>query len=70
MNLVVDIGVPDTDAITLSELNKFEYLELPLKKNKLIPNIIAKKNAIFDFPRVLNIIIVASTILVSISESK
>ncbi len=55
INLVVEIGVPDTDATTLSELNKLEYLSPPLKKNKLIPNNIANTNAIFDFPRLLNI---------------
>ena len=68
-NLVVEIGVPDTDATTLSELKRFEYLPEPLKKNKLIPNRIARTNAIFDFPRVLNIIKVASIIIVSIREN-
>tara|TARA_Y100001970_G_C13946768_1_gene706070 strand:+ start:267 stop:479 length:213 start_codon:yes stop_codon:yes gene_type:complete len=66
----VEIGVPETLATTLSELKKLEYLEPPLKKNKLIPNNIARTNAIFDFPRILNIIFVASIILVSISEFK
>jgi len=70
LNLVVEIGVPDTEAITLSEFNKFEYLEPPLKKNKLIPNNIASINAIFDFPKALNIFVVASIILVSIRENK
>ena len=49
------MGVPDTEATTLSELNKFEYLSPPLKKNKLNPNKIANTNAIFDLPMVLNI---------------
>ena len=46
-NLGVEIGVPDTEATTLSELNKLEYLSPPLKKNKLIPNNIANTKAIF-----------------------
>ncbi len=62
------MGVPETEATTLSELNKFEYLSPPLKKNKLIPKSIANTNAIFDFPRLLNINIVASIIIVSIRE--
>ena len=52
------------------ELNKLEYLDDPLKKNKLTPNNIANTKAIFDFPKDLNIFFVASIILVSISESK
>ena len=68
-NLVVEIGVPDTDATTLSELKRFEYLDEPLKKNRLIPKRIARTNAIFDFPKVLNIINVASIIIVSIREN-
>ena len=68
-NLVVDIGVPETEATTLSESNKPEYLEEPLKKNKLIPNSIARTNAILDFPKLLNIINVASIIIVSIREN-
>jgi len=70
LNLVVDICVLDTVATILSELKKFEYLEPPLKKNKLIPNNMASTKAIFDFPRALNIIVVASIILLSIKESK
>ena len=68
-NFVVDIGVPETEATTLSESNKPEYLDEPLKKNKLIPNRIARTKAIFDFPRLLNIINVASIIIVSIREN-
>ena len=64
------MGVPDTFAITLSELKKFEYLWPPLKKNILIPNNIAKSMPILDFVIALNILVVASIILVSISESK
>tara|TARA_B000000532_G_C18517049_1_gene255665 strand:+ start:167 stop:358 length:192 start_codon:yes stop_codon:yes gene_type:complete len=41
-NLVVDIGVPETLATKLSELNRLEYLAEPLKKNKLAPNSITK----------------------------
>ena len=70
LNLLVEIGVPETVAITLSELKKLEYLEPLLKKNKLIPNNIANTIAIFDFPKALNIFVVASIILVSIRESK
>ena len=55
MNLVVDIVVPETEATSLSELKKLEYLSPPLKKNKLNPNKIANTNAIFDFPILLNI---------------
>jgi triosephosphate isomerase len=62
------MGVEDTEATTLSELKKLEYLEPPLKKNKLTPNRIANTNAIFDFPRLLNINMVASIIIVSIRE--
>tara|TARA_Y100001960_G_scaffold243478_1_gene257703 strand:+ start:275 stop:511 length:237 start_codon:yes stop_codon:yes gene_type:complete len=69
LNFDVEIEVPETEAIMLSELNKFEYLEPPLKKNKLIPNKIAKTSAIFDLPKALNIIFVASIILVSIREN-
>ena len=39
-----------------SELNMFEYLEPPLKKNRLIPKRIAKTIPIFDFPIYLNIL--------------
>ena len=60
---------PETDATILSESNSPEYLDEPLKKNKLIPNRIARTNAIFDFPKVLNIIKVASIIIVSIREN-
>ena len=68
-NLVVEIFVPETEATILSESNKPEYLDEPLKKNRLIPNRIARTNAIFDFPKVLNIINVASIIIVSIREN-
>ena len=61
--------MPETDATTLSESNKPEYLDDPLKKNKLIPNRIARTKAIFDFPKLLNIINVASIIIVSIREN-
>jgi len=68
-NFVVDIGVPDTEATTLSESNRPEYRSPPLKKNKLIPNRIARTKAILDFPKLLNIINVASIIIVSIREN-
>ena len=68
-NFVVEIGVPDTDATTLSELNKPEYRSPPLKKNKLTPKRIAKTIAILDFPKLLNIINLASIIIVSIREN-
>ena len=67
-NFEVDIGVPDTDATTLSESNSPEYLSPPLIKNKLSPNSIANTREILDFPRLLNINIVASIIIVSIRE--
>ena len=73
LNLVVEIGVPETLATILSELKILEYLELLLKKKRLIANKMANTNAIFDFPRVLNIFVIsciASIIIVSISESK
>ena len=69
MNFDVEIGVPETEATTLSELNRFEYLSPPLKKNRLNPKSIANTNAIFDFPKLLNINIVASIIIVSIREN-
>tara|TARA_B100001250_G_scaffold186151_1_gene160054 strand:- start:722 stop:958 length:237 start_codon:yes stop_codon:yes gene_type:complete len=69
LNFDVEMEVPETEAIMLSELKRFEYLEPPLKKNKLIPNKIAKTSAIFDLPNALNIIFVASIILVSIREN-
>ena len=62
------MGVPETDATTLSDPNKPEYLSPPLMRNKLNPNSIAKTKAIFDFPKLLNINIVASIIILSISE--
>ena len=68
-NFVVDIGVLETEATTLSESNNPEYLDEPWKKNKLIPNRIARTKAILDFPRLLNIINVASIIIVSIREN-
>ena len=67
-NLEVEICVPETLATTLSELKKFEYLSPPLKNNKLSPKRMANKKAILDFPKVLNINIVASIIIVSIRE--
>ena len=73
LNFEVEIGVPDTDATTESELRKFEYLDPLLKKNKLMPNKMASMNAIFDLPKLLNIFIfygVACIILVSRRESK
>ena len=51
LNLVLDIGVPDTEAMTESELNKFEYLDPLLKNRRLTPKRIAKIKPIFDFPR-------------------
>ena len=68
-NYVVEIGVPDTEATTLSESNKPEYLVEPWKKNKLAPKRIARIRAILDFPKLLNIINVASIIIVSIREN-
>ena len=62
------MGVPETDATTLSDPNKPEYLSPPLMRNKLNPNSIAKTKAIFDFPKLLNINIVASIIILSIRE--
>ena len=41
-NFVVEIGVPEISAMKLSELNKFEYLVDPLKKNKLAAKRIAR----------------------------
>ena len=73
LNFEVEIGVPETVATILSELKILEYLEPPLKKKRLMANKMANRNAIFDFPRVLNIFIVsgvASIIIVSIKESK
>ncbi len=54
INVVVDIGVPETDATTLSESNKPEYRDEPLKKNKLMPKRIARTKSIFDFPKTAN----------------
>ena len=62
------MGVPETDATTLSDPNKPEYLSPPLMRNKLNPKSIAKTKAIFDFPKLLNINIVASIIILSIRE--
>ena len=62
------MGVPETDATTLSDPNKPEYLSPPLMRNKLNPNSIAKTKAIFDFPKLLNINNVASIIILSIRE--
>jgi len=62
------MGVPETDATTLSESNNPEYLSPPLIKNKLNPKSIAKTKAIFDFPKLLNINMVASIIILSIRE--
>ena len=66
---MVELGVPDTEATTLSDSKSPEYLDEPLKKNKLIPKRIANTNAIFDLPKLLNIINVASIIIVSIREN-
>ena len=54
-NLEVDIGVPETDATTLSESNKLEYLSPVLKKSRLATNSIANTKPNFDFPNFLNI---------------
>ena len=62
------MGVPETDATILSDPNKPEYLSPPLIRNKLNPKSIAKTRAIFDFPKLLNINIVASIIILSIRE--
>ena len=62
------MGVPETEATTLSDPNKPEYLSPPLIRNKLNPKSIAKTRAIFDFPKLLNINNVASIIILSISE--
>ena len=62
------MGVPETDATTLSDPNKPEYLSPPRIRNKLNPKSIAKTKAIFDFPKLLNINIVASIIILSIRE--
>ena len=62
------MGVPETDATTLSDPNKPEYLSPPFIRNKLNPKSIAKTKAIFDFPKLLNINIVASIIILSIRE--
>ena len=64
----VEIGVPDTEATILSESNNPEYLSPPLIKNKLNPNSMANTKEILDFPKVLNINIVASIIILSIRE--
>ena len=65
--------VPETVAMTASELNKFDYLE-PLWKNKrLTPNNIASTKPIFDFPKLLNIYIfndLACIIIVCRRENK
>ena len=71
LNLLIEIGVLDTFAITESELNKFEYLDPLLKNSKLMPNSIANTIPIFDLLRDLNIYIFcrfACIILVSIRE--
>ena len=62
------MGVPETEATTLSDPNKPEYLSPPLIRNKLNPKSIAKTRAIFDFPKLLNINNVASIIILSIRE--
>ena len=62
------MGVPETEATTLSDPNKPEYLSPPLIRNKLNPKSIAKTKAIFDFPKLLNINNVASIIILSIRE--
>jgi len=62
----------DTFATIESELKKFEYLLPDLKNNKLMPKSIANTNAIFDLPKILNILFygIACIILASIRESK
>ena len=73
LNFVVEMGVPEILATTLSELKMFEYLDPPLKKNRLIPNKMASNIAILDFPILLNIIVfsdLASIIILSIKEIK
>ena len=62
------MGVPETEATTLSDPNKPEYLSPPLIRNKLNPKSIDKTKAIFDFPKLLNINNVASIIILSIRE--
>ena len=52
----------------MSDPNKPEYLSPPLIRNKLNPKSIAKTKAIFDFPKLLNINMVASIIILSIRE--
>ena len=49
------MGVPETDATTLSDPNKPEYLSPPLIRNKLNPKRIANANPIFDFVSFLSI---------------
>jgi len=48
-NFVVEMGVPEILATKLSELNKLEYLEDPLKKNRLAAKRIANPIPIHDF---------------------
>ena len=43
------MGVPEILATKLSELNKLEYLEDPLKKNKLAAKRIASPIPIHDY---------------------
>ena len=62
------MGVPETDATTLSDPNKPEYLSPPLIRNKLNPKRIANANPIFDFVSFFSINYVASIIILSISE--
>ena len=67
------MGVPETVAMTASELNKFEYLEPLLKNKRLTPNNIARTKPIFDFPKLLNIFIlsdIACIIIVCRRENK
>ena len=52
----------------MSDPNKPENLSPPLIRNKLNPKSIAKTKAIFDCPKLLNINIVASIIILSIRE--
>ena len=61
--------VPEIFATKLSELNKFEYLEDPLKKNKLAPKRITNTMPIQPLFNALIKFLIASTILVSINKS-
>ena len=47
------MGVPDTDATTLSDPNNPEYLSPPLIRNKLIAKRKARANPIFWFCKII-----------------